>query len=331
LFYSTAIEQGAVNYQTETVDLSIPINLHGIGVWFSSVQKALQVVYDGLNATNRKSDWGLGNWPQQGVSNTNPFARGKQYDIPVVFELLNQQKQVIGRQTARLNPSFSFSGWGTQVSINYNDNNFSTVTFNAVKADDITNSLTIRIASVNGAVPENTQLRITALSGSKWQEYRSGSAFSHLDIRDGVLRGFNPSLSNEQKSQYKDLIIPAEKWGDPVIFSIAAKAFYWSNNYDRKVRLTSVTIPYGVTSIGDAAFYSNLLTSITIPSSVTSIGNTAFYNMWIDSVTIGANVTFGIESFSSDFPNVYISNGRKAGTYTYWRKNLKTGWVFVAR
>jgi len=268
LFYSTAIEQGAVNYQTETVDLSIPINLHGIGVWFNSVQKALQVVYEGLNATKRKSDWGLGNWPQQGVSNTNPFARGKQYDIPVVFELLNQQKQVIGRQTARLNPSFSFSGWGTKVSINYNENNFNTVTFNSVKADDITNSLTIRIASVNGATPENATLRITALSGQKWQEYRNG--FIYLDIRDGVLKGFNPSLVDNQKThQYRDLILPEDKWGEPFIISIAEKAFYlypWSNNYDyRKVGLTSVTIPYGVTSIGAYAFYSNGLTSITIP------------------------------------------------------------------
>ena len=42
--------------------------------------------------------------------------------------------------------------------------------------------------------------------------------------------------------------------------------------------LTSLTIPFGVTSIGDWAFYGcNGLTSLTIPSGVTSIGEGAFY------------------------------------------------------
>ena len=41
-------------------------------------------------------------------------------------------------------------------------------------------------------------------------------------------------------------------------------------------RLTKVTIPNSVTSIGDCAFYACGITSITIPNSVTSIGNNAF-------------------------------------------------------
>ena len=56
---------------------------------------------------------------------------------------------------------------------------------------------------------------------------------------------------------------------------------------------TSVTIPDGVTSIPDYAFYGcNSLTSITIPDSVTSIGNSAFYNCsGLTSVTIPDSVT----------------------------------------
>lgn len=64
------------------------------------------------------------------------------------------------------------------------------------------------------------------------------------------------------------------------------------------VSLTSVTLPYGLTSIGDCAFMhhnSDLyvhLTSVTIPNTVTSIGDSAFHGcMDIVSVNIPNSVT----------------------------------------
>ena len=62
---------------------------------------------------------------------------------------------------------------------------------------------------------------------------------------------------------------------------------YW------KPDLTSITIPEGVTSIGEAAFYGcSGLTTITIPKSVTSIGELAFYGCSsLTSVNIPVGVT----------------------------------------
>ena len=57
--------------------------------------------------------------------------------------------------------------------------------------------------------------------------------------------------------------------------------------------LTSITIPNSVTSIGESTFHScSSLTSITIPNSVTSIGGWAFHSCSsLTSVTIGNSVT----------------------------------------
>ncbi len=76
----------------------------------------------------------------------------------------------------------------------------------------------------------------------------------------------------------------------------------------------AVTIPEGVTSIGDSAFYNcSGLTSVTIPSSVTSIGSSAFAGCsGLTSVTIPVGVTsigFGMFHYCSGLTSVTIPDG----------------------
>lgn len=79
--------------------------------------------------------------------------------------------------------------------------------------------------------------------------------------------------------------IPSEIEGLPV--TIIEDAFYGCKN------LTSITIPDGVTSIGDWTFgFCSALTSVTIPDSVISIGECAFYECEnLTSITFPDNVT----------------------------------------
>jgi len=109
LFYTVEITQGAINWQTETVNLSIETHLHGSGVWTVSIERALQAVHDGLMATGRAQTWQLGNWPRQPVTNLNAFAR-RSNNFSVVFELLNEHNRVIGRQTLQAGGFWELGG-----------------------------------------------------------------------------------------------------------------------------------------------------------------------------------------------------------------------------
>ena len=86
--------------------------------------------------------------------------------------------------------------------------------------------------------------------------------------------------------------IPAELGGHPVT-AIGDEAFYNCS------ALKKVTIPQGVTSIGESAFHYSSLTDVTIPQGVTSIGEDAFCNCYgLTSVTIPQSVTsIGKEAF----------------------------------
>ena len=333
LFYSDAITQGDINYQNETVTLSIQTNLHGTNMWAQSVGRALRAVYNGLNATGRKEAWGLDRWPAQGVTNLNPFARQAK-TFTVIAELLNNRGQVIGRQT------FQARGWW-QVNLNerpimvgVSPDVPQTVAFTNVKADDITGSLTIRIASVNGTnaetVARNGVLQIKAIPKDEFDLY------SQIEFVFGEVK--------EYTGEQNPIVVPKTIWAEPVV-SVANKLrrrvrhtvtekevrynrlgeiTHYTGNY------TNIAIPseingVRITKIGDSAFYSDRLTSVIIPVGVTSIGNWAFAKNQLISVTIPAGVTsIGRGAFDDNqLKSVTIpASVASIGDWAFWNNQL---------
>ena len=89
--------------------------------------------------------------------------------------------------------------------------------------------------------------------------------------------------------------IPSYIGGKPVR-TIGDEAFYFGPYATRK--LTSVSIPNTVHTIGDMAFYENNLTTLVLPASVTEIGWSAFCsNDYLTSVEIKGNAHIGEGAF----------------------------------
>jgi len=258
------------------------------------MERALQAVYDGLDATNRKQVWGLQNWPSTAVTNLKPFeTKSKNFSISV--ELVNSNGKVIGSTTFQARGWWNFSTfYNRSPAISISDDDRKQVSFTNVKADDITDRLTIRIASVNGidaqTAAQTGVLKIKAISKEEWENYLS------FTMTKGVLTGY------DENGRSNDLVIPSFIWDEPVT-TIGSRAFQRKN-------ITSVTIPNSVTSIGSEAFANNQIAILTIGNSVNSIGSKAFANNRLVSVTIPASVvSIGNEAFANNqIATLNISN-----------------------
>jgi hypothetical protein len=152
LVYSTNPVYGDTNYRTN----SLPISLDLVALftddgynWAAPIAGVVDVIYTGLQATGRAKAWELGNWPNNSAALGSKTAR---YDT--VVELVNDQGAVIGSKTVTLS-----AGWRTdfregKTTSNKSDTS-SSVRFDSVDLDKLSDILAIRIASLNRTKAED--------------------------------------------------------------------------------------------------------------------------------------------------------------------------------
>jgi len=317
LFYTTEIQQGQINWANNTVNLSITTHLHGSDTWAGSMEGVINTVQQGLRATGRAQSWGFGNWPFHGtVTGINAGAR-RTNNFSIVFELVNSHGAVIGRQTLQTSGSWQL----TQQGIRVDASDRRTLTFQNVNAHAIADSgMSVRVVSVNG-IPAEAATRdgVLQIRPIARRDIITNDQFS---FARGVITGFANTAA--RNANIPNLFIPATIWGDPVT-AIGQGAFdgrHWGNN-----RLSRVTIPHGVTTIGANAFRGNHLTRIIIPDSVRSIGEHAF---WDERGAFGARDQFGrVMTDSQIVDEIHITiganvvmagNSFRFGRYESWTR-----------
>ena len=199
--YDTNISQGAINFDRRTTSLSIDISL----IPLEDAWKIINDLRQGLNTARGWDNWNFN------LTNLEPR------QIIVTLEIINQNFTVISTASYRFNnPS-------------ERDRTNARLTFQNVKADDITDHLTVRVVNINNIWAQR--------AGQTGFIQISTSAEYHRRIAPEVARREREAKREERKANYS--VIPPIAFelgyvyqpGYPFGFRIGFFGFYTTWNF----------------------------------------------------------------------------------------------------
>ncbi|MDR2093901.1 MAG: tetratricopeptide repeat protein [Treponema sp.] len=152
LYYSTDLKQEDIDYNRETLSISIEeiaLRVDDRYDWAAPIIGVVNPVYAGLKATGRASAWEIGNWPNSNVARGLSALWNKIPEYETMIELVNDAGEVIGRRSVRLSAGWR-TGFSSGEALSSRSMTTTDVRFTGVDANKITDRLSIRIASLNG-------------------------------------------------------------------------------------------------------------------------------------------------------------------------------------
>ncbi|AEF84367.1 cell surface protein [Treponema primitia ZAS-2] len=358
LVYSTDLQTGAVNYANETVPISFEIELLPAStVWLDTMEKLVNTIKVGLEATGKTGDWGLSDWPVKTVTQGADFFTKRHSAFTIVAELVNEKGISLGRESIILPYGWFFDvkleegkRWEKKRLINPltiipEPIVTNLVLFPAVKADLITDKLTMKMVSVDGIAAETAGRdgHIMITTKEEYLQLPRGNFLTEARTARNKLFGFERGKITRYSSPLEDIAIPSSIDGIPVtsiswnelnlreVTSIAIPNSITAIGYNlygsgalNGGKLTSVIIPNSITSIENNAFANNKLTDVIIPNGITSIEGGAFSRNQLTSITISNSVTsIGAVAFAGNLlTTVTIGGGVKLDTNLAYNNSI---------
>ena len=170
LIYSVDFKQGDIDWDKETIPISIDVCLLPDEYWPLPITGVVNAVYEGFAGTGQAATWGL-DWPlKNATGGTSQVMPSTEVRHNLVLDLLNDKGAVLGRQGV----TFS-AGWKIEFrdgkSVGLKMTTPQTVTYPAVDANRISETLVIRVASINGRIVSAAAGNNVAVRAMRGEDY----------------------------------------------------------------------------------------------------------------------------------------------------------------
>jgi len=176
LVYSADFKQGEIDWGKETIPISVDVCLAPSESWPVPITGVVNAVYEGFAGTGQATTWKL-DWPLKNVSGgASQVTPSTEVKYNLVLDLLNDKGVVLGRQGVTFT-----AGWKIEFrdgkSVGVKTQTAQTVTYPAVDANKISETLVIRVASINGRIVNATtgdSVTVKAITGEDFNTTIAG-------------------------------------------------------------------------------------------------------------------------------------------------------------